>query len=156
MTTLASVRIRLESVVEALPMSPDAAKTIAAKAMAELDAILASRPNVEARLLAGVSEDCITRAEPFGGGAMDMRARLGVVEVSDIYIGDESSMSDQTIRSNAKQAVLDSLRVELVRRDVTSASDLDLLDALDAAERGGDEEVGEIRVAAQDRGLRLL
>lgn len=138
MTDLKTVRIRLETVVESLPMNPDAAKAIAAKALAELDVIISSRSSAESRLLAGVSENCITKSQSVGGGAMEMRARLGVIEVSDIYLGDEATMSDQTICRNAKAAVLDSLRVEIVRRRVPEASDHDLLEALDAAERGGD------------------
>ncbi|WP_062233651.1 hypothetical protein [Aureimonas sp. N4] len=159
MTELASVRETLAAIAELPDARADEAAVMARGALARLDKHVWDLRKSYPFLLACVTEDCITKCEPFGGGAMDVRARLGVVEVADIYIGDESSMSDQTIRRNAKESVLDSLRVEIVRRRVLEASDhdlLDALDALDAAERGGDDEVGEIKAAAHDRGLRLL
>ncbi|GGD43898.1 hypothetical protein [Aureimonas glaciei] len=113
------------------------------------------------RLLAGVDLDCVTKCDLVGGGGVEVRARhtddrYGTVEVEIIYVGDESRRSDSNLIADAGKAGLDSLVVEIVRRNVAMATDGDLLSALDAAERGEDPEIGEILAAAHDRNLRLL
>ncbi|WP_152048495.1 hypothetical protein [Aureimonas psammosilenae] len=154
MNTLSLVRDALVTISSTSTCAD--ATAIANDALARLDPYLERKRQSASRLLVGVDETCITRCDQFGEGAFQLRARLGTTEVSEYHFGEPSRETDATILRNVRSAILDSLRVELVRNSVVEASDKDILDALDAAERGGDDEVGEILAAAHDRGLRLL
>ncbi|GGE00254.1 hypothetical protein GCM10011390_18830 [Aureimonas endophytica] len=156
MTNLEFVRDKLVEIAELGERDTATPEKLAFEALAVLEPYLERRRQSASRLLVGIDESCITRCDEVSEGAYQLRARLGIMEVAEFHLGDPETETDATIRKNVRAAILDSLRVEIVRNRVAEASDRDLLDALDAAERGGDDEVGEILVAAHDRGLRLL
>lgn len=154
MTALAAVRSKLEHIAGLGEVRTEDASLLAAQALAVLNRYIEQQRRSYPRLLVAVDESCITRCHDMGGGAWSMRARLGTIVADIIYIGDESSKTDATIEKEARAAVLDSLRIEVVRQRIAESSDHDLLDALNAAERGDEDDVGDLLVEAHNRGLR--
>lgn len=103
-------------------------------------------------VLAGVDEGNVTKLDPVPGGIL-ASASHGKVKIDILYVAGRNSANPML---DAQSAALDSLMVAVVQSRLLEGSAIDVRLALEAGKRGGEQDLGLIRVIAHDLGVRTV